>query len=67
MRLSRLSGKQLKQYVNQYVAVTLPDKEIVASGSDVVGTTKAALAKGYPDAFVMKVFPSDSYYVGYGA
>jgi len=66
MKLSQLSAKQLKKYENHYIAVTIPDKEIIADGTDAKTAMRAAKANGYPDAFVLRIFPLDSFYVGYG-
>lgn len=41
--------KQLKQYKNQWVVLTLPDEEIVGSGKDVAEAQANAEKHGYTD------------------
>ena len=56
--------KLSKKHENQWVALTHPDNKIVGSGKDARTARATAERKGYKEAFLMKVLPLDSYYVG---
>lgn len=56
--------KNLKKYENQWVALTHPDNKIVGSGKDAQTARAQAERKGYKDAFLLKVLPLNSHYIG---
>ena len=56
--------KLSKKHENQWVALTFPDNKIVGSGKDARTARAAAEQKGYKEAFLLKVMPLDSFYIG---
>ena len=54
--------KQLKNYENQWVALSEPDEEIVGAGADAVAARNAAIENGHTKITLMKVFPFDMHY-----
>jgi len=56
--------KLAKKHEHQWVALTHPDNKIVGSGKDARTALAAAEQKGDEEAFLLKVPPLNSYYVG---
>lgn len=58
-------AEELAKYPNQWVAIDMTDaeKKVVGVGEDAEEASREAEDKGYPEAFLFKVFPYEGQFI----